>query len=183
MSLLAEQLVDEWLNRQGFFTLRGIKRGVHEIDLLGIRMAEGQLEGWQVEVQVSFRPVSYIGRLTKEQQTKIGAKSANSALKRDNRMIEATIDDWVEKKFRSPIKKEMRNLCWKNIDWKYKFVHGKVHAKLELDCIKSHGVELINFKDVLTDLCGHKPGELFGGAGTDIAEMIRYYAEYAEVSR
>jgi hypothetical protein len=32
---------------------------------------------------------------------------------------------------------------------------------------------------VLRELCGHKPGELFGGAGTDIAEMIRYYAEGA----
>ena len=44
MALLGEQLVDEWLNRIGFFTLRGIKRGVHEIDLLGIRMSNGVLE-------------------------------------------------------------------------------------------------------------------------------------------
>ena len=37
MALLAEQLVDEWLNRKGFFTVRGIKEGVDEIDLLGVR--------------------------------------------------------------------------------------------------------------------------------------------------
>jgi hypothetical protein len=30
---------------------------------------------------------------------------------------------------------------------------------------------------VLEKLCGHKPGELFGGADTDIAEIIRYYAD------
>ena len=33
------------------------------------------------------------------------------------------------------------------------------------------------------ELCEHKAGELFGGAGTDIAEIIRYYAEYAESAR
>ena len=53
MALLGEQLVNEWLNRIGFFTLRGIKMGVHEIDLLGIRMREGVLEGWHVEAQIS----------------------------------------------------------------------------------------------------------------------------------
>ena len=35
MALLAEELVEEWLNRQGYFTIRGIKFGVHEIDLQG----------------------------------------------------------------------------------------------------------------------------------------------------
>ena len=37
MAALAESLVGEWLNRQGFFTVRGLKHGVDEIDLLGIR--------------------------------------------------------------------------------------------------------------------------------------------------
>lgn len=36
MALLAEELVEEWLNRNGFFTIRGIKLGVQEIDLLAI---------------------------------------------------------------------------------------------------------------------------------------------------
>ena len=44
MALLAEQLVDEWLYRNGFFTLRGIKSGVHEIDLLGVRMSKRRLK-------------------------------------------------------------------------------------------------------------------------------------------
>jgi hypothetical protein len=37
MALLAEELVEEWLNRQGCFTIRGIKIGVHEIDLLAVK--------------------------------------------------------------------------------------------------------------------------------------------------
>ena len=38
MSLLAETLVDEWLNRKGLnLPFDGIKDGVDEIDLLGVR--------------------------------------------------------------------------------------------------------------------------------------------------
>jgi hypothetical protein len=95
MALLAEQFVDEWLNRNGFFTLRGVKSGIHEIDLLGIRMSAGRLEGWHVECQVSFRPVSYIGRLSKVHQQEVGAKSATSAKRRASHILELGIDDWI----------------------------------------------------------------------------------------
>jgi hypothetical protein len=183
MALLAEQLVDEWLNRIGFFTLRGIKSGVDEIDLLGIRMSEGHLEGWHVECQVSFRPISYIGRLSKDRQHELGAKSATSAKLRPDHIIKADIADWVEKKFKSSKKRQMRERCWKDIEWQFKFVHGKVREKSELAFIEACGVKLISFDKVLKELCEHKPGELFGGAGTDIAEIIRYYAEYAEAAR
>ena len=64
MALLAEMLVDEWMNRRGFFTVRGIKDGVAEIDLLGVRPGEEALEAWHVEVQASFRPIGYISKLT-----------------------------------------------------------------------------------------------------------------------
>jgi hypothetical protein len=37
MALLAEEIVEEWLNRDGWFTIRGIKIGVDEIDILAIR--------------------------------------------------------------------------------------------------------------------------------------------------
>jgi hypothetical protein len=67
MSLLAESLVEEWLNRKGYFTIRGIKHGIGELDLLGIhRESSGSVTGWHVEVQASFRPVGYIAKLTKE---------------------------------------------------------------------------------------------------------------------
>jgi hypothetical protein len=42
MALLAESLVEEWLNRKGFFTIRGIKHGVAEMDLLAIRHEAGE---------------------------------------------------------------------------------------------------------------------------------------------
>jgi hypothetical protein len=67
MALLSESLVEEWLSRGGFFTIRGIKHGLGELDLLGIRHEAGALVvGWYVEVQSSFRPIGYIARLTKD---------------------------------------------------------------------------------------------------------------------
>jgi len=37
VALLGESLVEEWLNREGFFTIRGVKHGVDEMDLLAIK--------------------------------------------------------------------------------------------------------------------------------------------------
>ena len=37
MALLAESLVEEWLSRSGFFTIRGVKHGVGEMDLLAVQ--------------------------------------------------------------------------------------------------------------------------------------------------
>jgi len=61
MALLAESLVDEWLNRQGFFTVRGIKHGVHEIDLLGVRPKDGGVACWPSVTASDHPMVSYTG--------------------------------------------------------------------------------------------------------------------------
>jgi hypothetical protein len=61
MAILAESVVDEWLNRQRFFTIRGAKKGSNEVDILAIRQeTAGVITGWHVEVQVSFAPIGYI---------------------------------------------------------------------------------------------------------------------------
>ena len=68
MALLAEEIVEEWLNRQGYVTIRGIKMGVHEIDLLAVKWLEnGKVECRHIEVQASMRPVSYISRVPKKE--------------------------------------------------------------------------------------------------------------------
>ena len=52
MALLAEEIVEEWLNRQGYFTIRGVKVGVHEIDLLAVKwQKDGKAECRHIEVQ------------------------------------------------------------------------------------------------------------------------------------
>jgi hypothetical protein len=74
MALLAEELVEEWLNRRGYFTIRGVKLGVHEIDLLAIRPSASGLECRHLEVQASVRPVSYITRVPKDVQKATGRR-------------------------------------------------------------------------------------------------------------
>lgn len=74
MALLAEEIVEEWLNRQGYFTIRGVKVGVHEIDLLAVRPTATGLECRQIEVQASVRPVSYITRVPKVVKKKRGGR-------------------------------------------------------------------------------------------------------------
>jgi hypothetical protein len=64
MSLLAEVVVEEWLNRQGYFTIRGVKLGNDEIDILAIRpLANGTIERRHIEVSVSTNPISYFSPL------------------------------------------------------------------------------------------------------------------------
>lgn len=61
MALLGEEVVEEWLNRRGYFTIRGIKLGVHEIDILAFRpKANGNHESRHIEVQISTNPIAYL---------------------------------------------------------------------------------------------------------------------------
>ncbi|MDA3926002.1 MAG: hypothetical protein PF904_14995 [Kiritimatiellae bacterium] len=59
MALLAEEVVEEWLNRQGYFTIRGIRLGVHEIDLLAFKPGlKGKHICRHIEVSVSTNPIA-----------------------------------------------------------------------------------------------------------------------------
>jgi len=79
MALLAESLVEEWLNRKSFFTIRGLKKKLDEIDLLAVaHRGAAELEAWHVESQVSFRPASYITPLTEELAQELGKKKTSS---------------------------------------------------------------------------------------------------------
>ncbi len=79
MSLLGEEVVEEWLNRNGYFTIRGIKVGVDEIDILAIRpLPDGKNECRHIEVTVSINPISYITKVPAaiRKQTGIGPHNA-----------------------------------------------------------------------------------------------------------
>src|SRR5688572_23269530 len=107
MAALAESLVDEWLNRQGFFSVRGIKHGVDEIDLLGVRPNGKGLDAWHVEVQASFRPIGYISPL-KDEYVPSFAKSRTSAKARPLDILEPCVAAWVQGKFLTAEKKKAR---------------------------------------------------------------------------
>jgi hypothetical protein len=161
MALIDEQLVDEWLNRQNFFTMRGIKSGVDEIDLLAIRHnSDGTVDYWHIEVQVSFRPIGYIGGDT-------------SARKRTQQEIRDGVVQWVDKKFRSKRKVDRRNDILPDANWRYLLVHGEVRDAIELEIMKELGIDLVPYKQVLTELCGDKT-KTSSSTATSITEILNY---------
>ncbi|QNI34562.1 hypothetical protein H7849_12080 [Alloacidobacterium dinghuense] len=188
MALLAETLIDEWLNRQGFFTVRGIKHdtsgknaGVGEIDLLGVRPSRhsDRLDAWHLEAQVSFRPVGYITPWTAHLMEDLKVKR-NSAKQRTDQQRQECVQEWVEKKFLTKAKNNARERAWEGQSWKFVFVHGVAKDQREIHEIGKRGIEVIPFAKVLKELCDlEKPG-LTGAAGTDIAELIRFFHEEAE---
>lgn len=178
MALLAESLVEEWLNRQGFFTIRGLKHGVGEMDILAVKPVEEALLGWHVEVQVSVRPIGYISKLTKE-QAKVAGIARTSAKTRNEEEIRVSAPQWVEAKFRAKDKVKMRERLWPGVKWQYHLVHGVVKEKRELDIFKSDGVQLHKFHQVIAEVIKKREkGGFSGSAGGDLAEIISYYLDH-----
>ena len=160
MALLDEQLVEEWLNRQNFFTMRGIKCGVDEIDLLAIRPASEGFECWHLEVQISYRPVGHIGGDT-------------SARKRTPDELQAGVAQWVEKKFTSPRKVKRRNEVLHGANWRNFLVHAVLKDEAELPLMQQLGVELIPYRQVLHDLCKDSKNKS-SSAASGIIEMLNF---------
>lgn len=161
MALIDEQLVEEWLNRQNFFTIRGIKSGIDEIDLLAVRHnTDATTDVWHIEVQVSFRPIGYIGGDT-------------SARKRTALEIRNGVEQWVDKKFKSKRKVDRRNDILPNANWRFLLVHGEVRDIAELGVMKELGVDLVTYKQVLSELCVDKT-KTSSSTATSITEILNY---------
>ena len=112
MSLLGEEVVEEWLNRNGYFTIRGIKIGNDEIDILAIRpISGGEHDCRHVEVQVSINPISYITKVPAAIRKETG-RAAHNARRRDPEQLTQGVHEWIEAKFDLPRKMELKNrLC------------------------------------------------------------------------
>lgn len=160
MALLDEQLVEEWLNRKNYFTIRGIKCGVDEIDLLAVKHSVDEYDCLHVEVQVSFRPIGYVGGDT-------------SARKRSDQEVRAGVEQWVEKKYTSERKIGRRNDVLPNAKWRYIFVYGVLRDETELEYMKELGVELISYRQVLTELRDDRSTQS-SSVASSIAELLRY---------
>lgn len=168
MALLAEEIVEEWLNRSGYFTIRGIKVGVHEIDLLAVKPAthsNGAVECRHIEVQASMRPVSYISRVPVEIQ-KTG-RAANSAKRSDDELVKG-VAEWVHKKFRHPGKVSLMRSLW-NRDWSSELVINNVKSEDEVRLIESHGIKITRLPEVIADLASRGT---YSAAGADFLDLI-----------
>ena len=169
MSALAEVIVEEWLNRQGYFTIRGIKIGVNEIDLLAIKPGpENRIECRHIEVQASSRPVSYISRVPKHIQRETG-KTANSS-KRTPEELREGVDEWVERKFLS--KKTLTLLGDLGPGtWTKELVIHKVKSTAEVRMIQRHGIILHHLSDIARSL-RELHHLIQSAAGGDLLELV-----------
>ena len=170
MSLLGEEVVEEWLNRNGYFTIRGIKVGVDEIDILAIRpLPDGKYECRQIEVQVSINAISYITKVHAaiRKQTGIGPHNAK---RRDVAQLMQGVDEWIEAKFNLPRKVQLRNsLCPGS--WSRELVVGSIKHEEELDLLRQAGVTIHRLKDVLSEMI-EKRTAVKAAAGADLFDLM-----------
>jgi len=170
MSLLGEEVVEEWLNRNGYFTIRGIKVGVDEIDILAIRPCpDGKYECRHIEVQVSINPISYITKVPVaiRRQTGIGAHNAK---RRDVVRLTQGVHEWIESKFNLPRKVQLRNsLCPGS--WSRELVVGSIKHEEELDLLRHAGIIIHRLKDVLSEMI-EKRTAVRAAAGADLFDLM-----------
>ena len=160
MATLDEQLVEEWLNREGFFTMRGVKVGLSEMDLLAVRARDRTLECWHVEVQVSFSPMGYIG-------------GDNNAKRRTPKETADGVNAWIEKKFLQEKIASRRADLIPNANWKYVFVHAVARHPEELGLIQKKGIILKPYHEVIENLkLGLKNTSSSSASG--IVDILRY---------
>lgn len=170
MALLAEEIVEEWLNRRGYFTIRGVRAGVDEIDILGVRPSVDGLQCRHVEVQASINPISYIAPATRAARAE-GVKT-HSPKRREPPFLQACVDEWLEKKFFSPKKEAVRNSLAPG-PWSLELVVHRVRHREELECIAAGGIKIHRLADVIRSVVG--PENVIGSAaGSSLIELITF---------
>lgn len=175
MALLAEELVEEWLNRQGYFTIRGARAGVDEIDILAIRPVAGGLECRHIEVQASTNPVSFLTPATKAARK--NGLAANSAKARTPEFLRACVNEWCEKKYFSPRKTSLRDALAPG-PWSLELVVHRLKHTEELTLIRERGVVTHQLDGVVEDLLsgGHSLGAAAGGSLVELVALRREHA-------
>jgi hypothetical protein len=177
MALLAEEIVEEWLNRQGYFTIRGIKIGVHEIDLLAVKIGEQGIDCKHIEVTASMRPMSYITDVPKAIQKEI-RRPPKSPVHRTTEELSIGIQEWINKKFNLKSKRLLRQKLYPG-NWAFELVVHKVLHSEELELIQHAGIKVYLLKDILHELATTKM-LINSAAGSPLIELSLIMNEETE---
>ena len=170
MALLAEEIVEEWLNRAGFFTIRGVKLGVHEIDLLAIRPSRRGVECRQLEVQASIRPVSYVTNVPKALQKETG-RAAGSAKARTDQELRQGIFEWIQKKFDLPEKRRLREKLAPGARWSRELVLHQVKHTREMELLVEAGIVVHRLSKIVGEL-NRNELPIQGAAGAHLVDLV-----------
>lgn len=176
MAIFAETLVEEWLNRRGYFTVRGAKAGLLEMDLLAVRAGPGGgVEALHYEVQASTGPISWMTPWTPALREKYGI-APNNARRRSPEELAECVEAWVDKKFSDPRVVGARERLWPGASWTFALVAGVVKHPEELEEIHARGIEVLELATVLDDLSqGGRddwPIKATSSTAADIAALI-----------
>lgn len=167
MALLAEEIVEEWLNRKGYFTIRGIKLGVDEIDIIALKKQSDTYECRHIEVTASINPISYISKVPKAIRKSTG-RAPNSA-KRSNEELKEGVKEFIQKKFFDKRKINiLRKLFPK--DWSRELVVHEVKHPEELELIAKEGIKIIQLRTILKEI--NENNVVPAAAGNDFINLI-----------
>lgn len=169
MALLAEEVVQEWLARQGYFSIRGLRVGVDEIDLLAVGYHGGIWRCRHLEVQVSHRPISYLSRVPKAVQQATGRK-ATSARTRNEEELRQGIQEWIHRKFDHPEKELLRQRLAPG-PWSRELVIHKLREPLEKQLLQAQGVQVHQLSDLIRDM-QQPQGLVKAAAGEALLDLI-----------
>ncbi len=168
MALLAEQIVEEWLNRHAFFTIRGARAGASEIDILAVRPATAGLLCRHLEVQASSNPMSFLTPATKAaRKSGMGAYSPKA---RTPELMRACVDEWCEKKYFSPRTVGLRDKLAPG-PWQLELVVHRVKHPEELDYVRERGILIHQLDEIVEDLLA-SPHPLSAAAGASLIELV-----------
>ncbi|MCG5539323.1 hypothetical protein [Halorhodospira sp. 9622] len=174
MALLAEEIIEEWLNRQGYFTIRGIRLGVNEIDLVAVKFRSGEKPVCRhIEVQASMRPVSYISKLPKAARRT--GRAANSAARSQEELVEG-VAEWVERKFHATEKRALMETLWSG-EWSSELVINKVKSEQEVELIAQHGTIIHRLPEIVREL-QRKIFPIKRAAGSDFIDLLQMGATH-----
>jgi hypothetical protein len=168
MALLAEEIVEEWLNRNGFFTIRGAKTGVEEIDLLAVRPNTTSLECRHVEVQASSNPVSFLTPATRAARK--GGLAGYSQKLRTPEFMRACVDEWLQKKYFSDKKASLRDRLAPG-PWKLELVVHRIKHEKELALIRDRDIVVHHLDDIVAQLLAG-PHRIPAAAGASLIELV-----------
>jgi hypothetical protein len=169
MPLLAESLVEEWLNREGYFTIRDVKHGLGEMDLLAVPPESDGVVGRYVEVTVSFRPIGYIA------PERFGASGSRGSYvrKRTPQQVQVCARAYVGPSFAPLTKFSLRAQLWPGVICSFHLVHGLVRYPDELSAFAHEGVNCHPSYPLLSDLSQRDSRSSSGSASGDLAEIFK----------
>ncbi len=135
MTRAAETIVEDWFNRRGYFTIRGMKSGRNEADLLAFNPNSN--DAVHVEVSASTAPMGWWG------------DSLDSTPKPEK--IQGVVNE-ADKKFYRPNVKDLRERLRRGT-WRCLLAYTMLNDEPEqLEVLERCGVEAVSFAVILSDL-------------------------------